>query len=771
MVFARCKALLDGDTETVISGSCCAPVQRVAGGWVAAANYKCEAAGAAFTARFEARASSEEDDSSSSDDEASPGENYGKSDSKDKKSGGGYLKISELLKGVQLYELMGISEGASQDEIKKAYRSLALSAHPDKQATMDPEEAKKVEENFIKIKEAYDLLLDPVKRKQYDSSLDFDESLPKFRQGDDFFEVFGEAFRRNARFSVKRPVPDLGTAEDEPRSWKRFYDFWNGFQSWRDPVMLAQQAGEEICDLAEAECREERRWMVRENEKVARKYKQQERDRIAKLVSLAESADPRVQAEKEAKKQARAAEAARREEERTAVKRAKEEAELKQRIAEEIARKEEEERRKAEKAARDTIKERVKKCRQRLRGFHQAVKEHVVLEQVNEVCLQLKEEDLRSLGDRIDQALKGKKGQDPLAAAEVFHEAIKSIGLVPMKVAEDAVSTTSGPTDSQEDSQAAEERQQREEQKRQRAAENEAKKKLELERQAEERAKAAAEKAEERKKKEEQRKKEQAAAEAAKRQQEKKEEQKARKAEEKQKKQEEQEKIRKEQQREESRLKAIEQSEKDKQMAQQKKQEMELERLVQMFSQDRVNRLTKLEALTDEKLSASLQEAIASDASLAGAFKLLSESDLEVDRAVDCGMALVHQLGVWNLGLPTPAQIRPENALRNRAKKGRKRLSDTMANFLKLCPWDVEMAEATEWQRGIVDGSVEIPCWSQELTADAPAETTEARGEKPESKKEKKGKNKSKEAEEDLDQILAELETPGSKKKAKKGKN
>lgn len=770
MVFARCKALLDGsDTETVISGSCCAPVQRVAGGWVAAANYKCEAAGAAFTARFEARASSEEDESSSSDDEASPGEDYGKSDSKDKKKGGGYLKISELLKGVQLYELMGISEGASQDEIKKAYRSLALSAHPDKQATMEPEEAKKVEENFIKIQEAYELLSDPVKRKQYDSSLDFDESLPKFRQGDDFFEVFGEAFRRNARFSVKRPVPDLGTAEDEPRSWKRFYDFWNGFQSWRNPVMLAQKAGEEICDLAEAECREERRWMVRENEKVARKYKQQERDRIAKLVSLAESADPRVQAEKEAKKQARAAEAARREEERTAVKRAKEEAELKQRKAEEIARKEEEEKRKAEKAARDTIKERVKKCRQRLRGFHQAVKEHVVLEQVNEVCLQLKEEDLRALGDRLDQAL---KGQDSLAAADIFHEAIKSIGLVPMKVAEDDVSTTSGPTDSQEDSQAAEERQQREEQKRQRAAENEAKKKLELERQAEERAKVAAEKAEERKKKEEQRKKEQAAAEAAKRQQEKKEEQKARKAEEKQKKQEEQDKLRKEQQREESRLKAIEQSEKDKQMAQQKKQEMELERLVQMFSQDRVNRLTKLEALTDEKLSASLQEAIASDASLAGAFKLLSEADLEVDRAVDCALALVHQLGVWSLGLPTPAHIRPENALRNRAKKGRKRLSDTMANFLKSCPWDdVEMASASEWQRGIVDGSVEIPFWSQELTSDPPVENTEARGEKPESKKEKKGKNKSKEAEEDLDQILAELETPGSKKKAKKGKN
>jgi hypothetical protein len=41
-----------------------------------------------------------------------------------------------------------------------------------------------------------------------------------------------------------------------------------------------------------------------------------------------------------------------------------------------------------------------------------------------------------------------------------------------------------------------------------------------------------------------------------------------------------------------------------------------------------------------------------------------------VDRAVDCALALVHQLGVWSLGLPTPAHIRPENALRNRVGSG-----------------------------------------------------------------------------------------------------
>jgi len=741
-------------------------VQLVAGGCVAAANYKCEAAGAAFTARFEAETSTNEENEENEETETSPREEeYGKKDSKEKKAAGsagsGYLKISELLKGVHLYELMGISEGASQEEIKKAYRSLALSAHPDKQASMEPEEAKKVQENFIKIQEAYELLSDATKRKQYDSSLDFDESLPKFRQGDDFFQVFGEVFQRNARFSVKRPVPDLGTAEDLPRAWKRFYDFWNDFQSWRDPVMLAQKAGEEICDLAEAECREERRWMQRENERVARKYKQQERDRIAKLVSLAEAADPRVQAEKEAKKQAREAEAARREEERTAAKRALEEAERQQREAEEAARQVEEEKRKAEKAAREAVKERVKKCRQRLRGFHQAVKEHVVLDQVNEVCLQFKEEDLRALGDEIDGALKGK---DVAAAANFFREAIKSIGLVPLEVS-DAVSTTSGPTDSQEDSQVVEEKQGA--QKKRRAA-NEAKKQEELEQQSEERARIAAEKAEEKKKKEEQKKKEQAAAEAAKRQQEKKEEQKARKAEEKQKKQEEQEKLLKEQQREESRLKALEQSEKDKQLAQQKKQEMDLERQLQVFSQDRVTRLTKLEAMSEAALVASLEEA-AADAALAGALKLLTEMSLDSDGAMDRALALVHHCGaVWGLGLPTPAHIRPENALRNRVKKGRKRLSDTMATFLKSYQWDdVAVTEASDWQKGIVDGSVEIPFWSQESTA---PENTEATGEKPD-KKEKKGKKDKQKEAEDLDQILAELDTSSSKKKTKKAKN
>ena len=40
---------------------------------------------------------------------------------------------------------------------------------------------------------------------------------------------------------------------------RRFYKFWGTFETWRDPLADALQCGEELCDLAEAENREERR--------------------------------------------------------------------------------------------------------------------------------------------------------------------------------------------------------------------------------------------------------------------------------------------------------------------------------------------------------------------------------------------------------------------------------------------------------------------------------------------------------------------------------
>jgi molecular chaperone DnaJ len=62
-----------------------------------------------------------------------------------------------------LYETLGVSRSASQDEIKKAYRKLARRHHPD----ANPGDAS-AEERFKEVQHAYDVLSDPDKRKQYD---------------------------------------------------------------------------------------------------------------------------------------------------------------------------------------------------------------------------------------------------------------------------------------------------------------------------------------------------------------------------------------------------------------------------------------------------------------------------------------------------------------------------------------------------------------------------------------------------------------------------
>lgn len=86
------------------------------------------------------------------------------------------------------YKILGVDKSATQDEIKKAYRKLAMKHHPDRNAGN-----KSSEEKFKEITEANEVLSDPEKRKKYDTlGANWKQYQHTGGQGfDDFFTNFG----------------------------------------------------------------------------------------------------------------------------------------------------------------------------------------------------------------------------------------------------------------------------------------------------------------------------------------------------------------------------------------------------------------------------------------------------------------------------------------------------------------------------------------------------------------------------------------------------
>jgi DnaJ homolog subfamily C member 9 len=80
---------------------------------------------------------------------------------------------------INLYDLIGVSRQATQAELTKAYRLMALKVHPDKNIS-DPETAQK---NFQRLNEAYNILSDPRRRQIYDATGQTDST-------EDFFEAY-----------------------------------------------------------------------------------------------------------------------------------------------------------------------------------------------------------------------------------------------------------------------------------------------------------------------------------------------------------------------------------------------------------------------------------------------------------------------------------------------------------------------------------------------------------------------------------------------------
>lgn len=122
------------------------------------------------------------------------------------------------MSGKDYYKILGVSKGASDSEIKKAYRKMAMKYHPDRHKG-----EKQTEEKFKQISEAYAVLSDNKKRKQYDMfgaegfnqrfsqedifrNVDIDSIFGDFdfNIGDMFGDLFGNRKQSSRRSSFDR---------------------------------------------------------------------------------------------------------------------------------------------------------------------------------------------------------------------------------------------------------------------------------------------------------------------------------------------------------------------------------------------------------------------------------------------------------------------------------------------------------------------------------------------------------------------------------------
>lgn len=163
-----------------------------------------------------------------------------------------------------------------------------LKHHPDKKAAAGGTE----DDQFFKcIQKATEVLLDPVKRRQFDSvdeGADVEPPTKKETQKGSFYKLWGKVFDSEARFSNVTPVPKLGNENSTKEDVENFYNFWYNFDSWRSFEYL----DEDVPD--DNENRDQKRHVERKNQNARRKKKTEDTARLRKLVDDALALDERI---------------------------------------------------------------------------------------------------------------------------------------------------------------------------------------------------------------------------------------------------------------------------------------------------------------------------------------------------------------------------------------------------------------------------------------------------------------------------------------------
>ncbi|KAF2191314.1 zuotin [Zopfia rhizophila CBS 207.26] len=333
-------------------------------------------------------------------------------------------------KGQDHYAVLGLSKyryRATEDQIKRAHRKKVLKHHPDKKAAAGGTE----DDQFFKcIQKATEILLDPAKRRQYDSvdeGANVEPPTKKETQKGNFYKLWGKVFDSEARFSKVQPVPKLGNENSTKAEVEHFYNFWYNFDSWRSFEYL----DEDVPD--DNENRDQKRHVERKNQNARRKKKTEDTARLRKLVDDALALDERIRKfkqqehaqrnkkrlDKEAEQKRLAEEAAKTKEEEARLKAEKEAAEKAEKL----------ESKKAKEAAKNAAKKNKRVVRGSVKEanyFHSAgdvpaAQIDFALNDVDLIITKVDNEELAALTSKLSSK------KDPGEIKQIFQEEVKRL--------------------------------------------------------------------------------------------------------------------------------------------------------------------------------------------------------------------------------------------------------------------------------------------------------------------------------------------------------